>query len=59
MTSVALSPAAIAGYDAVLVSTAHRAFDYDMIAQHARLVVDSRNAMRQHAETLGSRLVKA
>lgn len=45
MASVALTPASIAAYDAVLVSTAHRAFDWSMIAEHARLVIDTRNAL--------------
>jgi UDP-N-acetyl-D-glucosamine dehydrogenase len=34
----------IAGYDAVLVATDHEDVDYAMVARHARLVVDTRNA---------------
>jgi UDP-N-acetyl-D-glucosamine dehydrogenase len=42
LASVALSPQAVASYDALLVATDHDAFDYAMIARHARLVVDAR-----------------
>jgi UDP-N-acetyl-D-glucosamine dehydrogenase len=59
MTSVVLTPEAVATYDVVLISTAHTAVDYAMVARHARVVVDTRNAMAPHAEEMGSRLVKA
>ena len=42
---VALAPAAVGAYDAVLICTDHDAVDYGLIAQSARLVVDTRNAM--------------
>ena len=45
MTAVALTPESIAAYDAVLVSTAHRAFDWRLIADHAQLIIDTRNAL--------------
>ncbi len=44
-TSVSLTPQAIAGYDLALLVTAHRSVDYSMIAQHANLIVDTRNAL--------------
>jgi UDP-N-acetyl-D-glucosamine dehydrogenase len=59
MASVPLTPESIASYDAVLVATAHAAFDFAMIAEHARLIVDSRNALAPWAAALGQRLVKA
>ncbi len=59
MRSVPLTPKAIAGYDAVIVATAHKAFDFAAIAQHARVVVDTRNAMSRFAADMGPRLVKA
>lgn len=43
--SVALAPAMLADYDLVLVATNHKAVDFALIAEHARLVVDSRNAI--------------
>lgn len=46
MSSVALTAASLRRYDAVVVSTAHSAYDWAFIARHARLVVDTRNALR-------------
>ena len=46
MESVALSPAMLAGYDCVLVSTHHSSYDWQEIADHAKLIVDTRNAMK-------------
>lgn len=34
-------------YDAVLITTAHRNVDYDLIAEHASLILDTRDAMTQ------------
>jgi UDP-N-acetyl-D-glucosamine dehydrogenase len=59
MESVKLTAATVAGYDAVLISTAHKAVDYGLVAQHARLVVDTRNAMAEWADAMGERLIKA
>ena len=56
MASVVLTPKTLARYDAVVIATAHRAFDWPLIATHARLIVDTRNAMREHPE---ARVVKA
>ncbi len=44
MKSQALTPEFLKLQDAVLISTAHTAFDYDEIVQHAALVIDTRNA---------------
>jgi UDP-N-acetyl-D-glucosamine dehydrogenase len=44
MASVPLSPEMLAGYDAVVVSTDHSAYDWEMIVAHSRLVIDTRNA---------------
>ncbi|WP_193139276.1 MULTISPECIES: nucleotide sugar dehydrogenase [unclassified Meridianimarinicoccus] len=41
--SIDLSAGALAGYDAVLVTTDHTHVDYALVAEHARLVFDSRN----------------
>ncbi len=59
LTSVELSPETLAGYDAVIISTNHTAFDYEMLAEHARLVVDTRDAMRIYAQQMGDRLIRA
>ena len=59
MSSVAITPESVGSYDAVLISTNHAAFDYGLIAKHARLIIDTRNAMKDHAAQAGERLVKA
>ncbi len=46
MRSVRLSPTALRRCDCVLISTAHSAIDWSLIARHARLVIDTRDAMR-------------
>lgn len=46
MESVPLTPQALADYDCVVVSTHHSAYDWQMVADNAKLIVDSRNAMK-------------
>ena len=46
MESVPLSPAMLARYDAVLIATHHRAYDWQQIADQAKLIIDTRNAMK-------------
>ncbi len=43
--SVPLDAATLTGYDAVVVATDHDAFDWELIAREAPLVVDTRNAL--------------
>jgi UDP-N-acetyl-D-glucosamine dehydrogenase len=45
LQSVALDPDTLAGTDCVVVITDHGVFDWEMIGQHARLIVDTRNAL--------------
>jgi UDP-N-acetyl-D-glucosamine dehydrogenase len=47
MKSVPLDPKAIAGYDCVLIATDHSSYDYQMIAEAAQMVIDTRNACRR------------
>lgn len=47
--SQTLTPEFVAAQDAIVIATAHRAFDYDLLAQHARLIIDTRNAMAGRA----------
>ena len=42
LASVELTAESIASYDVVLLATSHKAFDYHLIQQHARLIVDTR-----------------
>jgi UDP-N-acetyl-D-glucosamine dehydrogenase len=46
MKSVPLTPANLKKYDVVLISTDHTCYDYAMVAKHAKLVVDTRNAVK-------------
>jgi UDP-N-acetyl-D-glucosamine dehydrogenase len=56
--SVTLGPERVAGYDAVLIATDHDAIDYDLIARHGRLIVDTRNAFARRGFG-GAHIVKA
>jgi UDP-N-acetyl-D-glucosamine dehydrogenase len=47
LESVPLTPAAVAGYTAVLIATDHSSVDYDVLAEHAQLIVDTRGVYRQ------------
>jgi|CXWL01.1.fsa_nt_gi UDP-N-acetyl-D-glucosamine dehydrogenase len=58
-SSVELSREAVRTYDALVVSTNHGAFDLAMVASEAALVVDTRDAMRAWAGSMGARLVRA
>ncbi len=42
--SVPVTAANIKKYDAVIISTAHSAYDYEAVKRHAKLIIDTRNA---------------
>ena len=44
--SVPLTGETLKGYDCVLIATHHAAYDWQMVADHARLLVDTRNALK-------------
>ncbi len=46
LKSVPLTREALAGFDCVLIATHHKAYDWQMISDHATLIVDTRNAMQ-------------
>lgn len=46
LSSVALTAESLASFDAVVLATDHEKFDYELIRQHAKLVVDSRGKYR-------------
>jgi UDP-N-acetyl-D-glucosamine dehydrogenase len=48
--SVDVTPAMLEQYDCVVLTTAHKAFDYDMIAKHASLIIDTRGAFREYKQ---------
>jgi UDP-N-acetyl-D-glucosamine dehydrogenase len=56
--SIELTPEAVAGFDAVLISTDHDAVDYALLGKAAKLVVDTRNAMASRGAG-GDNVVKA
>jgi UDP-N-acetyl-D-glucosamine dehydrogenase len=58
MRSTPLDPERIRSYDAVLIVTDHDAVDYAAVAQHAMLVVDTRNACAARG-LAGDNIVKA
>ncbi|QDT67218.1 UDP-N-acetyl-D-glucosamine 6-dehydrogenase [Planctomycetes bacterium MalM25] len=43
--SVELTPETLAAQDCVLIATDHTKYDYELIAKHAPLIVDTRNAL--------------
>ena len=45
MQSVPLTAATLSVYDAVVISTDHSSYDYGLVRTHARLIIDTRNAM--------------
>ncbi len=47
LSSQPITPQFLADQDCVLIATDHSAYDYDFIVEHARLVVDTRNATKQ------------
>jgi UDP-N-acetyl-D-glucosamine dehydrogenase len=46
LRSVPLTPESTRSYDCVLVATDHSAYDWQMLAGNAKLIVDSRNALK-------------
>lgn len=47
LSSVPLDAATVAGFDCVLLATDHDAFDYEMLAANAKLIVDTRGRYRE------------
>jgi len=52
LKSVELSAEKVRSYDCVLIATNHKLFDYELIKQHAALVVDSRGVYKEPFATL-------
>ncbi len=50
LSSVELTPAMLAAADCAVVITDHTAVDLELVARHARLIVDSRNAIKSNLE---------
>lgn len=52
LSSVELSPENIASYDAVLLLTDHSDFDYDIVTEHASIVIDTRGKLEPSLENV-------
>jgi UDP-N-acetyl-D-glucosamine dehydrogenase len=52
LNSVELTADAIAVYDCIIIGTNHDDFDFGMIKQHAKLVVDTRGVYRGESENI-------
>jgi UDP-N-acetyl-D-glucosamine dehydrogenase len=57
--SVPLDRAVVGAVDLVVIVTDHGSVDYSLVAEAARLVVDTRNVMAPFAARMGSRLARA
>jgi UDP-N-acetyl-D-glucosamine dehydrogenase len=49
LKSTPLSAATLSSFDAVLLATNHDKFDYPLIKQHAKLIIDTRGVYRKPA----------
>ncbi len=56
--SVALTRETLGAYSCVVIATDHSLYDRDFIAEHARLIIDTRNMMR-NANGNAAKIVKA
>lgn len=59
MRSVELTGAALHGYDAVIVVTDHSDVDYELVKQHAALIVDTRNVFEGSSSNKNTKIIKA
>jgi len=50
LSSELLTADNIARFDCVILATQHKVFDYDLIARHAKLVIDTRGGFRAYQE---------
>jgi UDP-N-acetyl-D-glucosamine dehydrogenase len=52
LASISLTPETLAEYDAVVLTTDHAKFDYDMIRANAQVIIDSRGVYRAPSENI-------
>lgn len=52
LESTPLDAVTLAGFDAVVLATDHAAFDYELIAEHAELIVDTRGCFRGRGDVV-------
>jgi UDP-N-acetyl-D-glucosamine dehydrogenase len=46
LENVELTPQALASADCVVIITHHSTIDYEMVVEHAQIIVDTRNATK-------------
>jgi UDP-N-acetyl-D-glucosamine dehydrogenase len=59
MCSTPLTDKNLKRFDCVVIATDHSAYDYNFIAKHSKLVVDTRDAMKVVCGTKKRNIVKA
>jgi UDP-N-acetyl-D-glucosamine dehydrogenase len=60
LKSIDLTPETLAAADCAVIVTDHKVFDYELITRHAKLVVDTRNAIKRahpHVYKIGAPVV--
>jgi len=50
LDSVTIDAHTIRTYDCVVLATAHKDFDYDLIAQNAKIIIDTRGAFKKYKQ---------
>ena len=58
LASVPLTETTLRAHDCVIIVTDHDAVDYALVGRHARLIIDTRNAMAR-VDDPKARIVKA
>jgi len=59
MSSIQLTPDKVKQYDVVIVITDHTDVDYQLVRQHAKLIVDTRNVFKLYGPLKQGNIVKA
>ncbi len=52
LSSVELNPEIIASYDCIVLATHHKKFDFKLIQEHAKLIIDTRGVYSGHLENV-------
>ncbi|MFA5805339.1 MAG: nucleotide sugar dehydrogenase [Melioribacteraceae bacterium] len=58
LSSIPLTSSSLASYDIAILSTDHDAFNYKLITQHSKLIIDSRNVFERKG-IKSSKIIKA
>ena len=58
LAASSFSAATLRKADCVVIVTNHAAFDYKMVAREAKMIVDTRNALKGHNGRYARKIVK-